>query len=71
LNKGSKESWHAIYDGKDLMVKMGKLVQKFEKSLFWDEFPEKMVKQITSPKSALNYRSNQTLVTKSRVVSNP
>jgi hypothetical protein len=53
------------------MVKMGKLVQKFEKSLFWDEFPEKMVKQITSPKSALNYRSNQTLVTKSRVVSNP
>jgi hypothetical protein len=28
--KGSKESWHAIYDGKDLMVKMGKLVQKFE-----------------------------------------
>jgi hypothetical protein len=29
-NKGSKESWHAICDGKDLMVKMGKLVQKFE-----------------------------------------
>jgi hypothetical protein len=26
-NKGSKESWHAICDGKDLMVKMGKLVQ--------------------------------------------
>jgi hypothetical protein len=30
LNKGSKELWHAIYDRKNLMVKMGKLVQKFE-----------------------------------------
>jgi hypothetical protein len=29
-NKGSKELWHAIYAGKDLMVKMGKLDQKFE-----------------------------------------
>jgi hypothetical protein len=25
-NKGSKESWHAINDEKDLMVNMGKLV---------------------------------------------
>jgi hypothetical protein len=32
--KRSKESWHAIYDGKDLMVKMGKLVQKFENRFF-------------------------------------
>jgi hypothetical protein len=31
--------------------------------------PEKMVEQITSPKSAWNYRSNQTLVAGSRVVS--
>jgi hypothetical protein len=29
-----KESWHAIYDSNDLMVKMGKLVQKFEKLIF-------------------------------------
>jgi hypothetical protein len=34
LNKGSKESWHAIYDDKDLMVKMGKLVQKSENLLY-------------------------------------
>jgi hypothetical protein len=34
LNKGSKESWHAIYDGKDLMVKMDKLVQKIENRFF-------------------------------------
>jgi hypothetical protein len=66
LNKGSKESWHAIYDGKDLMVKMGKLVQKFENCFFQDEFPEKMVKQITSPKGALNYHSNQTLFRESK-----
>jgi hypothetical protein len=39
--KGSKESWHAIYDGKNLMVKMGKLVQKFENCFFCDEFPKK------------------------------
>jgi hypothetical protein len=32
LNKGSKESWHA--DGKDLMVKMGKLDQKSENRFF-------------------------------------
>jgi hypothetical protein len=32
--KRSKESWHAIYDGKDLMVKMGKLVQKFKNRFF-------------------------------------
>jgi hypothetical protein len=43
------------------MVKMGKLVHKFENRFFWNEFPKKMVKQIASPKSALNYRSNQTL----------
>jgi hypothetical protein len=24
-NKGSKEFWHAIYDGKDLMVKDGQI----------------------------------------------
>jgi hypothetical protein len=41
LNKGFKESWHAIYDGKDLMVKMGKLVQKSENRFFGDNFPEK------------------------------
>jgi hypothetical protein len=41
LNKGYKESWYAIYDGKDLMVKMGKLVQIFENFFFRDEFPEK------------------------------
>jgi hypothetical protein len=67
----SKESWYATYNGKDLMVKMGKLVQKFEKPLFRDEFPEKMVKQISSPKSALNYHSNQTLVAESCVVFSP
>jgi hypothetical protein len=50
-NKGSKESWHAIYAGKDLMVKMGKLVQKFEHHFFRMN-SLKMVKQITSPKSA-------------------
>jgi hypothetical protein len=32
------------------MVKMGKLVQKFKNCTFRDEFPEKMVKRITSPK---------------------
>jgi hypothetical protein len=69
LNKGSKESWYAIYDGKGLMVKMGKLVQKFKNRSFRDEFPEKMVEQITSPKSAQNYRSNQTLIVGSCVVS--
>jgi hypothetical protein len=56
LNKGSEESWH---DGKDLMVKMGKSVQIFKNLFFRDEFSEKIVKQITSPKSALNYRLNQ------------
>jgi hypothetical protein len=40
-NKGSKESWQAIYDGKNLMVKMGKLVQIFKNYFFWDEFPKK------------------------------
>jgi hypothetical protein len=34
LNKGSEESWHAIYDIQDLMVKMSKLVQKFENRFF-------------------------------------
>jgi hypothetical protein len=68
LNKGYKESWHAIYDGKDLMVKMGKLVLS-EKSFLRNEIPKKIVKQITSPKSALNYRSNQTFIAESRVVS--
>jgi hypothetical protein len=43
------------------MVKMGKLVQKFKNIFFRDEFSEKMVKKITSPKSTLNHRSNQTL----------
>jgi hypothetical protein len=32
--KYPNESWHAICDGNDLMVKMDKLVQKFEKPLF-------------------------------------
>jgi hypothetical protein len=50
---------------------MGKLVQKFENRFFQDEFPEKMVKQITSPKSALNYRSNQTLFPECRIVPIP
>jgi hypothetical protein len=67
LNKGSKELWHAIYDRKDLMVKMGKLVQEFKNHSFRDEFPENMVEQITSPKSARNYRSNQTLVAERRI----
>jgi hypothetical protein len=53
------------------MVKMGKLVQKFENCFFHDEFPEKMVEQITSPKSFLNYRSNQTLFPECLVVSSP
>jgi hypothetical protein len=54
------------------MVKMGKLVQEFENHSFREEFPEKMVKQITSPKkSALNYRSNQTFIAESLVVSSP
>jgi hypothetical protein len=69
--KDPKESWHAIYDDENLMVKMSKLVQKFENHFFRDEFPEKIVKQITSPKSALNYRSNETLFAESRVVSSP
>jgi hypothetical protein len=34
LNKESKESWHAIYDGKDLMAKIGKLIQKFKNRFF-------------------------------------
>jgi hypothetical protein len=55
FNKGSKESWHAIYDSKDLMVKMGKLVREFKNRSFRDEFHEKMVEQITSPKSIRNY----------------
>jgi hypothetical protein len=59
--KNPKESWHALYDGKDLMIKMGKLVQKSKKCFFRDKFPEEMVKKITSPTSALNYHSNQTL----------
>jgi hypothetical protein len=71
LNKGSKESWHAIYDGKDLMVKMGKLVQKFENRFFRNEFPEKIVKHITSPKNILNYRSNQTLFAESCAAYSP
>jgi hypothetical protein len=71
LNKGYKESWHAIYDGKDLMVKMVKLVQKFKNCFVQDEFPKKMVKQITSPKSVHNYRSNQTLFVENYVVSSP
>jgi hypothetical protein len=33
--KDPKELWHAIYDGNDLMVKMGKFVQKFENHFFW------------------------------------
>jgi hypothetical protein len=32
------------------MVKMGKLVQKSKNRFFRDEFREKMVEQITSPK---------------------
>jgi hypothetical protein len=32
------------------MVKMGKLVQEFENRSFRDEFREKMVERITSPK---------------------
>jgi hypothetical protein len=52
------------------MVKMAKLVQEFENRSFQDEFSEKMV-ELTSPKSAGNYRSNQTLVAESRAVSNP
>jgi hypothetical protein len=47
------------------MVKIGKLVQKFENRFFQDEFPKKMVKQITSQKSALN----QTFVAENHVVS--
>jgi hypothetical protein len=50
---------------------MDKLVQKFEKTTFEDEFPEKMVKQITSPKSVLEYRSNQTFIAESHIVSSP
>jgi hypothetical protein len=42
------------------MVKMGKLVRKFENHFFHNEFNKKMVKQIISPKSALNHHSNQT-----------
>jgi hypothetical protein len=57
--------WHAIYDGKDLMVKMGKLVQKFENRFFRNEFLEKMVEQITPPRSYLNYHSNQPFFLKS------
>jgi hypothetical protein len=51
LNKRSKESCHAIYDNKDLMVQMGKLVQKFENRFFRNDFPEKMVKQINYQKT--------------------
>jgi ribosomal protein L31 len=39
-----KKSWHAIYDGNDLMVKMGKLVPKFENRYFRMNFLKKMVK---------------------------
>jgi hypothetical protein len=53
------------------MVEMGKLVQEFENRSFWDEFPKKMVEQITSPKSTRNYHSNQILVAESYVVSSP
>jgi hypothetical protein len=53
------------------MVKMGKLVQKSENHFFRDNFPKKMVKQITSPNNDLNYRSNQTLFAESHIVSSP
>jgi hypothetical protein len=53
------------------MVKMDKLVQKFENLFFRNKFLEKMVKQIISPKSALNYRSNQSLFAESHVISSP
>jgi hypothetical protein len=43
-----------------MMVKMGKLVQKF-KNHFLGMNLKKIVKQITSSKNALNYRSNQPL----------
>jgi hypothetical protein len=43
--KDPKESWHAIYKNR----------------FFREEFSKKMVKQITSPKNALNYHSNQIL----------
>jgi hypothetical protein len=43
------------------MVNMSKLVSKFKNLFFQDEFPEKMVKQITSPTNTQNYLSNQFL----------
>jgi hypothetical protein len=70
LNKGSRKLWHAIYDGKDLMVKMGQIGLEIRKTLL-DEVPKKMVKQVTSPKSTISYHSNQTIVAESRVVSSP
>jgi hypothetical protein len=51
------------------MVKMDKLVQKLKNRFFRDELPEKMVEQITSPESTLNYRSNQTLFAECHVAS--
>jgi hypothetical protein len=47
--KGSKESWHAIYDGKYLISKMDKLVQKFENRFFWNEFPKLPLKSNPFP----------------------
>jgi hypothetical protein len=41
------------------MVKVGKLVQKFENLFFRDCIPEKMVKQIIFLKKIQNYRSKQ------------
>jgi hypothetical protein len=46
------------------MVKMGKLVHKFENLFFWDGIPGKMVKEITFLKNFRNYRSKQILFQK-------
>jgi hypothetical protein len=70
-NKGSKESWHAIYDGKDLIGEDGQISLVNSKTSFFGKHSLKMVKQITSPENALNYHSNQTFIAESRVVSSP
>jgi hypothetical protein len=43
---------HCVMIEFELMVKMGKLVQKFENLFFRNEIPKKMVKQIAFPKKS-------------------
>jgi hypothetical protein len=49
------------YDSEDFMETWANWCSKFENLSFRDEFPEKMVKQITFPTNTQKYLSNQSL----------